>query len=154
MRASSYCDWHDPPTSWAEFVILASASQKRGTTLCYCCCASQRESFEDRSMLRRIGVAILYFITIGYLLSILMPSVYCFSHGCKGPGELDAFMPAFLFTPLGAITTALSLNNAIHQIRKGQSPWVFWPLAIIFATVLLGVAALFAIIIYHTAFHR
>lgn len=105
-------------------------------------------------MLRRIGVAIFYFITIGYILSILMPSVYCFSHGCKGPGELDAFMPAFLFTPLGAITTALSLNNAIHQIRKGQSPWVFWPLAIIFATVLLGVAALFAIIIYHTAFRR
>jgi hypothetical protein len=105
-------------------------------------------------MLRRLGLAISYLIAIGYIFSILMPSFYCFSHGCKGPGELDAFMPAFLFTPLGAIATAFSLNNSIQCIRKRESPWVFWPPAIVFSAVLLGVIALIAAIIYQTALHR
>ena len=105
-------------------------------------------------MLRRVGLAISYVITTGYIFSILLPSLYCFSHGCRGPGELDAFMPAFLLTPPGAIATAFSLNNAIQNIRKRQSSWVFWPLAIIFSTVLLGVIALVGFMIYHTAFRR
>ena len=106
-------------------------------------------------MLRKIGLAISYFIAIVYVLSILLPSIYCLRHGCRGPGELDAFMPAFGLTPLGAIATAFSLYNAIQHIRKRQSwSWVFWPLAIIFAIVLLGVIALIAIVIYYTAFHR
>jgi len=32
--------------------------------------------------------------------------------------------------------------------------WAFWPLAIIFVIVLLGVIALIAIFIYYSAFHR
>jgi len=106
-------------------------------------------------MLRKLGLAVSYFIAIVYIFSILLPSLYCFQHGCRGPGELDAFMPAFALTPLGAITTAFSLHNAIQQIRKRQSwSWAFWPLAIIFAIVLLGVIALIALFIYHTASHR
>jgi len=106
-------------------------------------------------VLRKLGLAISYFIAIVYILSILWPSIYCLRHGCRGAGEGDAFMPAFAFTPLGAIATAFSLHNAIQQIRKRQSwSWVFWPVAIIFAIVLLGVIALIALLIYYTAFHR
>jgi len=105
-------------------------------------------------MLRRLGLAVSYVIAVLYILSILMPSLYCYSHGCRGPGELDAFMPAFAFTPLGAIATALSLRDAIQHIKQGQSPWLFWPLAVIFSLILLGVIALIAAIIYLTAFHR
>ena len=103
----------------------------------------------------RLGLAILYFIAIVYLFSIVLPCLYCLQHGCRGPGELDAFLPAFGLTPFGAIATAFSLRNAIQQIRKRQPwSWVFWPLAIIFAIVLLGVIALIGLVIYHTAFRR
>jgi hypothetical protein len=54
-------------------------------------------------MLRKLGLAITYFIAIVYILSILFPSIHCFRHGCRGP-EGDAFMPAFL-TPIGTIAT-------------------------------------------------
>jgi Ni/Fe-hydrogenase subunit HybB-like protein len=105
-------------------------------------------------MLRKLGLAISYFIAILYILSILLPSIYCLRDGCRGP-ELDAFMPAFALTPLGAIATAFSLYNAIQHIRKRQSwSWVFWPLAIIFAIVLLGVIVLIALVVYYTAFRR
>jgi Ni/Fe-hydrogenase subunit HybB-like protein len=103
----------------------------------------------------RLGLAILYFIAIVYLFSIVLPCLYCLQHGCRGPGELDAFLPAFGLTPFGAIATAFSLRNAIQQIRKRQPwSWVFWPLAIIFAIVLLGVITLIGLVIYHTAFRR
>jgi len=106
-------------------------------------------------MLRKLGLAITYFIAIVYILSIVLPSIYCFRHGCRGPGEGDAFMPAFFLTPVGAIATAFSLHNAIRHIRKKQSwSWVFWPLAIIFAIVLLGAIAFIALLIYALTFHR
>ena len=106
-------------------------------------------------MLRRLGLGILYFIAIVYLFSILLPGLYCLQHGCRGPGELDAFMPAFGLTPFGAIATSFSLHNAIQQIRKRSSwSWLLWPLAIIFAIVLLGVIALIALFIYYTVRHR
>ncbi len=106
-------------------------------------------------MLRKLGLASAYFIAIVYIFSILLPSIYCLRHGCRGAGELDAFMPAFGLTPFGATATAFSLYNAIQRIKKRQSwSWVFWPLAIIFAIVLLGVIALIALVIYYTAFHR
>jgi hypothetical protein len=105
--------------------------------------------------LRGLGLAISYFVSMVFVLSILLPSVYCLRHGCRGPSELDAFMPAFGLTPFGAIATALSLHNAIQHIRKRQSwSWVFWPLAIIFATVLLSVIAFIVWIVYETASHR
>jgi hypothetical protein len=56
--------------------------------------------------LRRLGLAISYFVSIVYIVSILLPSVYCLRQGCRGPAELDAFMPAFGLTPFGAIATA------------------------------------------------
>jgi hypothetical protein len=107
-------------------------------------------------MLRKVGLGISYFIAIVYVFSIVWPCLYCFRHAwCKGPAELDAFMPAFALTPLGAICAAFSLRNAIQQIRKRQAwSWVFWPPAILFAIVLLGVIALVALIIYYTALHR
>jgi hypothetical protein len=107
------------------------------------------------AMLRRLGLAISYFVSIVYVLSILLPSVYCLRQGCRGPAELDAFMPAFGLTPFGAIATAFSLHNAIQHIRKKQPwSWVFWPLAIVFATVLLGVIAFVVWLVYETASHR
>jgi hypothetical protein len=106
-------------------------------------------------MVRKLGLAISYFIATVYIVSILLPALYCLRQGCKGPGELDAFMPAFGLTPFGAIAAAFCLHHAIQQIRKRQSSsWVFWPLAIIFAIVLLGVISLIAFVIYYTAFHR
>ncbi|MGD0989709.1 MAG: hypothetical protein ABR874_18000 [Candidatus Sulfotelmatobacter sp.] len=107
-------------------------------------------------MLRRLGLAASYLIAIVYAFSIVLPLLYCYRHnGCRGPAELDAFMPAFMFTPVGSIATAFALHNAIQRIRKEQSwSWVFWPLAIIFAIVLLGVVAGVALIIYYTASHR
>jgi hypothetical protein len=105
--------------------------------------------------LRRLGLAISYFFATVYVLLILLPSLYCFRHGCKGPGELDAFMPAFAFTPFGAIATVFSLRNTLQQIRRRQSwSWAFWPLAIVFTLVLLGVIALVGLVIYYTAFRR
>jgi len=105
-------------------------------------------------MVRTIGLAIMYFIAVVYIISVVMPALYCYQHGCKGP-EGDAFMPAFFLTPLGAIATAFSLHNAIQQIRKKQSwSWVFWPLAIIFGIVLLGAIAFIALLIYEVATHR
>ena len=105
-------------------------------------------------MLRRLGLAILYFIASVYFLSILLPSIYCLRHGCRGP-EGDAFMPAFFLIPVGAITTAITLFHAIQQIRKRQSwSWVFWPLAVIFAIVLLGTVAFIAMMIYELATHH
>jgi len=93
-------------------------------------------------MLRRLGLAISYFIAIVYILSILLPSIYCLRHGCRGPGELDAFMPASALIPFGGIATAFSLSNAIQQIRKRHSwSWAFWPAAIVFAIALLGTVA-------------
>ena len=106
-------------------------------------------------MLRKVGLAICYFIATVYILSVLLPSIYCFRHGCRGPGEGDAFMPAFFFTPIGAIATAFSLHNAIQHIRKRQSwSWVFWPLAIVFAIVLLGAAAFITMLVYELATHH
>ena len=106
-------------------------------------------------MLRKIGLAISYFIAIVYFLLILLPSIYCLQRGCRGPGELDAFMPAFALIPMGGIATAFSCRNAIQQTRKRKSwSWVFWPVAIIFAIVLLGTLAFVALLIYLTAFHR
>lgn len=106
-------------------------------------------------MLPRLGLAISYLIAIAYVFSILLPSLYCFQHGCRGPGEYDAFMPAFLLTPPGAIATAVSLRNAIQNIRERHSwSWAFWPLTVIFAIVLLGAVTLMALVIYKTAFRR
>lgn len=106
-------------------------------------------------MLRKLGLAISYFVAIVYFLSVLLPAIYCLRHGCKGPGELDAFMPAFFLGPWGAVATAFSLYNAIQHIRKRQTwSWVFWPLAIVFGIVLLATIAFLGWVVYETASHR
>jgi hypothetical protein len=102
-------------------------------------------------MLRKVVIGICYFIAIVFILSVLWPAFYCFTHGCKGP-DLDAFMPAFFLTPLGGITTGLSLLHTVQQIRKGNS--AYWPLAVIFSIVLLGVFVFIAWMVYHTVLHR
>ena len=64
-------------------------------------------------------------------------------------------MPAFFLTPVGAIATGFSLHNAIQHIRRRQAwSWVFWPLAVIFAVVLVGVVAVVGIGVYYTVFRR
>ena len=106
-------------------------------------------------MLRRLGLAISYFVAVAYILSVLLPALYCLQHGCKGPGEGDAFMPAFFLTPVGGIASALCLYNAVLNIRKRDSwSWVFWPLAVVFAIVLLGVITFIGMLVYFVVFHR
>lgn len=106
-------------------------------------------------MLRKVGLAIAYFIAVVYFLSILLPAIYCYQHGCKGPGEGDAFMPAFMFTPAGAIATAFALLNSIQHIRKKDRwRWIAWPLAIVFAIVLLSIVAFIGLMAYELAIHR
>lgn len=105
-------------------------------------------------MIRKVALAILYFISLGYIFLIVSASVYCLQHGCKGP-EGDIFMPAFFLTPLGIIALALSLRHSIQQISKRQSwSWLFWPLAIIFAVVLLAAVAFIVMLIYELASHH
>lgn len=104
-------------------------------------------------MLRRIGLTIAYFTAIVYILSVLLPSEYCLRHRCNGP-DLDAFMPAFFLTPIGAFGTAFSLHNSIQNIRKRSHVWAFWPLAILFAIVLLAIVALIVLGILQIATHR
>lgn len=105
-------------------------------------------------MLRKIGIAIAYLVTMVYIVSILLPAGYCFQHGCSGPGEGDAFMPAFLLTPAGGVGTIFALRNCIQNLRKESSSWVFFPLSVIFAAVLMGDAALIVWIVFETATHR
>jgi hypothetical protein len=62
-------------------------------------------------------------------------------------------MPAFGLTPFGAAGTAISLHDAIQRIKK-RGAWIFWPLAILFATVLVGMIALVVWIVYETASRR
>jgi hypothetical protein len=109
---------------------------------------------EHRFRLRQAGFAICFFVTILYIFLIVSPSIYCLTHGCRGPGEGDAFMPAFFLSPWGAIATAFSLGHAIHNVRKGQRTWIFWPLAVIFAIVLLATIAFFGMLIYELSTHR
>ena len=71
-------------------------------------------------------------------------------HGCRGGGEGDAFIPAFFLTPLGAVATAFSLRSAMQQSWS----WVFWPLAIIFAIVLLGAIAFIVLLVHQLASHH
>jgi hypothetical protein len=107
-------------------------------------------------MLRRVALGIAYFIACVYVLLIVLPCLYCYQHNwCRGPWEGDAFMPAFMLTPVGAIATAFSLRNAIQQIKRRQPwSWAFWPLAFIFGVVLVGVIAVIGIGVYYIAVHR
>ena len=104
--------------------------------------------------LRKLGFAISYFVSIftSYRFCCLLFTV---SGRIQRTGRADAFMPAFGLTPFGAIAPGFSLHNAVQHIRKRQAwSWVFWPLAILFATVLLGVIAFIVWIVYETASHR
>ncbi len=96
-------------------------------------------------MIRKIFVAIAYFVALLYVASIAWPAEYCLRHGCKG-SDLDAFMPAFVLTPFGAIAAAFALRHSIQRIKSGSA--IFWPLAILFAILLAAVAAFIAWIIY------
>ncbi|HEX4077338.1 MAG TPA: hypothetical protein VHX61_00480 [Rhizomicrobium sp.] len=104
--------------------------------------------------MRKLGIAVSYIISIMYILLLLMPAFYCIQHECRGP-DLDGFMPAVLFIPVGGIATAYSLRHAVRKIRRGGSwSWLFWSLAAIFVLVLAAIALFVAIMIYMTAFHH
>src|ERR1700689_3038388 len=106
-------------------------------------------------MIRKVGLGILYFIAILYLLMILLPTVYCLRHGCRGPGEGDAFMPAFMLIPIGSIATTFCLRNAILHIRARHSlSWLYWPLAIIFGIFLAGSVGFILLLIFMLKFHH
>lgn len=104
--------------------------------------------------MRQLGIAVSYIVSLLYVLLIVWPALYCIRHSCSG-SDLDGFMPAFLFTPVGGIATAFALRDATRQIRRGSS-WsgLFWFLAAIFVIVLAAIAVLAAIVIFVTAFHR
>lgn len=104
--------------------------------------------------MRKLAIVIFYLISIGYVVLIVTPALYCIQNTCSGP-DLDGFMPAFAFTPFGGIATIFSLRHATREIRRGGSwSWAFWFLTIVFVIVLAGIAALVAIGIYMTAIHR
>jgi hypothetical protein len=106
------------------------------------------------NIVRKLGIAVSYIISIMYILLLLMPAFYCIQHECRGP-DLDGFMPAVLFIPVGGIATAYSLRHAVRKIRRGGSwSWLFWSLAAIFVLVLAAIALFVAIMIYMTAFHH
>ncbi|HUO24235.1 MAG TPA: hypothetical protein VMU61_01135 [Candidatus Aquilonibacter sp.] len=101
-------------------------------------------------MLRRLGLGISYFVAVVYILSFAVPFSFLLSCLPKcGGSELDAFLPAAALTPFGAVATAFSWRNAIQNISKGESLWLFWPLAIVFSIVLLGVVAMIAIVVIY-----
>lgn len=104
-------------------------------------------------MLRKIALGVSYFFASAFLVSFLVPFsflMYCVHlHGlkhCQGP-DLDAFLPAAALTPFGTIGSAFCLRDAIQNIRKRRFPWLFWPLAVIFSLVLLGVAIMIAVVV-------
>jgi hypothetical protein len=105
------------------------------------------------SILGKIAWGIAYFFAILYIVLTVWPAIYCWQHSCRGP-DLDAFMPAFFLSPWGAVACGFTLGHAIQHIRKKQSLWLFWPLAIIFGLVLLGTIAFLGWVIFSTAFHR
>jgi hypothetical protein len=106
-------------------------------------------------MLRKIALAIAYFIAIIHVLLIVLPGLYCYQHGCKGPGEYDAFMPAFILIPASGIATAFAWRNAMQNIRKKHSwSWAFWPLAFIFGALLLSMTVVVVWVVYETVHHR
>jgi hypothetical protein len=106
-------------------------------------------------MFRKIGLGISYFFAIAYIISFLVPfslllecvRLYGLQH-CQGNG-LDAFLPAAALTPAGTIGAVFSLRNSIQNIRRHSRPWLFWPISIVFAIVLLGVAAMIVIVIVY-----
>lgn len=111
-------------------------------------------------MLRKLALGVSYFFATAFIISFLVPFsslMDCvYSNGlqhCQGP-DLDAFLLAAALTPFGTIGTAFALRNALHNIRKKQSLWLFWPLAIIFSIVLLGVLAMIAIVVIDDIFHK
>ncbi|HEX8813887.1 MAG TPA: hypothetical protein VF753_00145 [Terriglobales bacterium] len=105
------------------------------------------------TVFRKVGLGIAYFVAILYILLIVSPAMYCLQHKCWGP-DLDGFMPAFFLSPWATVAMGFTLGNAIQHIRKKQSVWLFWPLVIVFAIVLLATIALLAWIFFFTAFHR
>jgi hypothetical protein len=104
-------------------------------------------------ILRRVPIGIAYFVAILYILLIVSPALYCLQHACRGP-ELDGFMPAFFLSPWATVATGFCLANSIQHIRKKQSAWLFWPLAIIFGIILLATIAFLAWVIFFTVFHH
>ena len=91
-------------------------------------------------MLRKLGLGISYFIAIVYILLIVLPCLYCYQHGwCKGPGEGDAFMPAFALTPLGAIGTAFRCATPYNKSEKNNRGPGFFRLLRLFSRLFSSV---------------
>ncbi len=92
-------------------------------------------------------IIIIHAISGLFVLSLGLPSAYCFQHGCRGP-ELDGFMPALMLAPFGAPALALSMRATIRKMRSG-SPWSYigWPIVIVQGTTLAGVAGFIVVAI-------
>jgi hypothetical protein len=106
-------------------------------------------------MFRKLGLGISYFFAFAFIISFLVPLSFLLEcvrlyglQPCQGP-DLDAFLPAAALTPFGAVGTAFSLRNSIQNIRRHSRPWLFWPLAVIFSIVLLGVAVMIAVVVFY-----
>jgi hypothetical protein len=99
-------------------------------------------------MLRKLGLGISYFLAIAYIISFLVPFSLLLNCLPNCGNGLDAFLPAAALTPFGAMGSAFALRNSIQNIRKRQSLWLFWPLAIIFAIVLTAVIIAIALVVY------
>jgi hypothetical protein len=57
-----------------------------------------------------------------WLLLIIYPSGYCLKYGCSGPvggQNIDGFIPAFGFAPIGAPALLWSLYVFVKRIWRG-----------------------------------
>ncbi len=88
--------------------------------------------------MQKLGVIISWLVAVLYALSLILPTGYCLIHGCRG-AQGDTFMPAFFLTPFGILATIVAFISAVRNIKdKHPLSGAYWPFAIVFASVLLG----------------
>ena len=58
-----------------------------------------------------------------WLLLLIYPADYCLQHGCSGPvggQNIDGFLPAFGFAPIGGPAVLWSLYVLVRRIWPGR----------------------------------
>jgi len=59
-----------------------------------------------------------------WLLLLIYPTSYCLEHGCSGPvggQNIDGFLPAFGFAPIGGPALLWSLYALVKRIWPGRA---------------------------------
>ena len=102
-----------------------------------------------------ILAVIVYALALGYVLMLMVPTYYCATRGCSGPGEGDIFVIPFLFGLAGVPAMVAALAHSLVQgKKKTQWAWVFRIFAAVFGTVLVRIGLAFAYAGVTSNFHR